>query len=307
MLTAERRLSVGLPFAERDDQTQARLDERLIRAAERGCVKSIQRALTLGADISAMDETGVQAVHSSASGGHVEALRSLLEAGAKPGARDFMQWTPMHEAAVKGQTAVVEFLIKEVGVEVDSQEGTGSTPLHAAASLGKVEMCQYLIQQGADIEALDVCGFTPLHQAATEGNIEVCQLLLGAGADIDSRNHQKRTPLASAAAAGHLETVQMLAGFPTTIAREIKSGMVEVIHNDLRILPRDVSFLVSDFAVPLCDLGQKDVKGMTPVDLAEKRGHKEIVDFLLPLLPRPIELKEETGLGESEGESPTNE
>ena len=39
------------------------------------------------------------------------------------------------------------------------------TPLHLAARFGNIEICEYLVAKGADINAHDNFGFTPLDEA----------------------------------------------------------------------------------------------------------------------------------------------
>lgn len=41
----------------------------------------------------------------------------------------------------------------------------GCTPLHRAASTGKSELCEFLIEEGAEIDATDKMGQTPLMHA----------------------------------------------------------------------------------------------------------------------------------------------
>lgn len=50
----------------------------------------------------------------------------------------------------------------------------GCTPLHRAASTGKSELCELLIEEGAEVDAVDRAGQTPLMNAVICYNKEVC-------------------------------------------------------------------------------------------------------------------------------------
>ncbi|EUB59692.1 Ankyrin repeat domain-containing protein 39 [Echinococcus granulosus] len=64
------------------------------------------------------------------------------------------------------------------GVEVDSRDSFGFTPLHYAAKNGKLEICKVLLAHGANVAATTRCGkATPLHRAAYSGNLSIVQLL----------------------------------------------------------------------------------------------------------------------------------
>lgn len=49
----------------------------------------------------------------------------------------------------------------------------GCTPLHRAASTGNSELCELLIEEGADVDAVDKAGQTPLMNAVICHNKEV--------------------------------------------------------------------------------------------------------------------------------------
>lgn len=49
----------------------------------------------------------------------------------------------------------------------------GCTPLHRAASIGNSEMCELLIEEGAEIDATDRTGQTPLMNAVICENRQV--------------------------------------------------------------------------------------------------------------------------------------
>ena len=57
------------------------------------------------------------------------------------------------------------------------------TPLHWAAQNGTLEVVQYLIVKGANINAIDNFGWTPLHYAIFSGNTEIVKFLLSKGID----------------------------------------------------------------------------------------------------------------------------
>lgn len=72
---------------------------------------------------------------------------------------------------------------------------TQQTPLHVAAEEGHLHMVEYLIANGAKIDALDMHGWTPLHSACYRGHIDIVMYLLAAGADCLAVTDDGNTPL----------------------------------------------------------------------------------------------------------------
>merc|ERR1719510_331901 len=85
--------------------------------------------------------------------------------------------------------------------------------LHAAADEGNVEMAQFLLDCGSEINALSDVKYTALHLAASGGHAELTKLLLEKGADIKILTEAglKGTALHHAAGKGHYECVRILA------------------------------------------------------------------------------------------------
>ncbi|MDA7520608.1 ankyrin repeat domain-containing protein, partial [bacterium] len=67
----------------------------------------------------------------AAGGGDIEAVKEFLAAGADVNAKDWMGWTPLHEAADGGHKAIVELLIAE-GADVNAKAWGDATPLDSA-------------------------------------------------------------------------------------------------------------------------------------------------------------------------------
>ncbi|XP_049838766.1 poly [ADP-ribose] polymerase tankyrase-1-like isoform X7 [Schistocerca gregaria] len=126
--------------------------------------------------------------------GEVEALRTLLAAGADIGAKDWFRRTTLHFGAMRGHVEVVRCLL-ENGAVVDTKTSKQNTPLHWAAYNGHVEVVRLLIAACADPNARNWDGRTPLHCAAAWGHAEAAAALLQAGADKRAEDHSRLTPL----------------------------------------------------------------------------------------------------------------
>ncbi|XP_060719936.1 poly [ADP-ribose] polymerase tankyrase-2-like isoform X1 [Tachysurus vachellii] len=102
--------------------------------------------------------------------------------------------TPLHLAAGYNNLEVAEYLLQH-GAEVNSQDKGGLIPLHNAASYGHVDVAALLIKYNACVNATDKWAFTPLHEAAQKGRTQLCALLLAHGADPTLRNQEGQSPL----------------------------------------------------------------------------------------------------------------
>merc|ERR1711959_131805 len=69
------------------------------------------------------------------------------------------------------------------------------TPLIRAAHNGHYQMVKFLIEQGADVNALDMGESTALHWSAMRGHVEIVKYLLEAGSDKQVRNKQEKLPI----------------------------------------------------------------------------------------------------------------
>jgi len=50
-------------------------------------------------------------------------------------------------------------------------QGRNSTPLHLAAGYNNLEVAEYLLENGADVNAQDKGGLIPLHNASSYGKV----------------------------------------------------------------------------------------------------------------------------------------
>jgi len=108
-------------------------------------------------------------------------------------------FSPLGLAAFFGREETVEFLIDEgADVNARSRNELGVAPLHSAVAARNARIVGALLGAGAQPNPAQQGGFTPLHSAAMTGDVEIVRLLLASGADKEARSNDGKTPLAIA-------------------------------------------------------------------------------------------------------------
>lgn len=116
----------------------------------------------------------------------------------------------IHLAAKQNQWDVVQLLISKYPALIHSYDIWFQTVLHIAASTGNADMVNYLLQNGARINAQSLTRETALYYAASNGYHRIVKLLLDQGADIHIENDSFNFPIHVAAINGHLNVVMVL-------------------------------------------------------------------------------------------------
>jgi len=122
---------------------------------------------------------------------------------------------------------------------------SGLTPLAAAIrKKDNLPVVRYLLENGADANIQSDTGHTPLHYAAMDGDIGYIQAMLKLpGINMNVSNGHGETPLHFAAMGGHTDAAKLL----------IRQG---------------------------ASISQRDHAGLSPGELADQRGHKELARFI---------------------------
>jgi len=116
--------------------------------------------------------------------GGFEIVKCLIENGANVTAQDSEGYTALHRAMLTYQLNVVEYLLQH-GADIELRGGPRQeTPLHVAARKGKY-MVKLLVNNGADLNAVDRAGYTALHKSMMAGKIGIAQYLIEKGADVN--------------------------------------------------------------------------------------------------------------------------
>jgi ankyrin repeat protein len=96
----------------------------------------------------------------------------------------------LYNAAAQGNLAKIKELISSGGVDInwENPDYQEETPLYAASYLGKLDIVEALLDNGADINSLNAKLMTPLMIAIINHNTPVVKLLLQKGADMYKSN-----------------------------------------------------------------------------------------------------------------------
>jgi uncharacterized protein len=116
------------------------------------------------------------------------------------------------EASVIGDLERLKKIVSHDAASVSSYSPDGFTALALASYLGQKESVDYLIEKGADVNALarNETGFTALTGAVTQNHNEIAKVLVKNGAHVDHIYEGGFTPLMHAAHSGNVELVSFL-------------------------------------------------------------------------------------------------
>jgi ankyrin repeat protein len=231
----------------------------LMLAAAFGSADAVQALIASGADVKAVSNSGVTALHWSV--GDVKKVRLLLDGGADVNVRSQLGRTPLLVAASTNGTAETVGLLLEKGADVNAADSTGVTPLIAAATVGDATVPTLLLARGADANARANVGqaATALMGAAYNGNAELTRLLLARKVELD---------VVSADRTGTVKNGPVRFGNVTALHMATMSGSAEVVK-----LLLDAGAAVDT----------PDVRGMTALMWSVSTDHPEprVVRMLL--------------------------
>ena len=159
--------------------------------------------------------------------GNIERIRALIESG-QASATDTNDdgITPLHLAAITGRVPVCAYLI-EKGAEVNVLGGNcPATPLQWASRKGLVEIMDLLIQHGANPRLVDSQDFSCIHSVTQSSDYSaLLYILCQPDIVVDERDNMGLTPLHWAAQQGDKVSVEVLLKFGATPSVVDRNGL----------------------------------------------------------------------------------
>jgi RNA polymerase sigma factor (sigma-70 family) len=218
----------------------------ILRAARSGDAPTVKRLLERDPRlIAARDPLGNTALILSVNSGHEEIAELLLASGVHP---------DIYEAASIGRTEMVAQFLELDPTLLDSYSPEGFTALTLAGHFGQVGTLEFLIDRGANVNAVSKhpMNVTPLHAALFGMRIEAAKMLVAAGADVTAKRGGSGTPRAGWTAL-HYCAGQ---GFTELVGPLIEHG---------------------------ANINAVDDLGKTPLTIAIESAHTAVADLLLKM------------------------
>ncbi|CAI8010571.1 Protein fem-1 homolog C [Geodia barretti] len=175
--------------------------------------------------------------------------------------------TPLLAASLMGHLNIVKDLVEaKADVNFVTEGRAGRPALNAACSRGHYEVAEYLLDQGASVNATDGEQFSALHEATFNGHPRVAKLLIERGADIEKNSNDGSTALMVASAGGDVETVKLLLERRANSSHRLPKWGRTAIHNAASRGQAKVVELLLEAAD--CPIDDQDSAGATPLIMA---------------------------------------
>ncbi len=151
--------------------------------------------------------------HEAIIAGKIESVKAYLEESSSSLVNTHSNdgFTPLSLAVFFNQTQIAKLLIEnKANPNLSATNPSKVNALHAAVAKENYELCEVLLEKGADVNSVQMQNVTPLHSAVHRGNLKLIKLLVESGASIGLKMDNGDTALIIAEREGHHEIKKYL-------------------------------------------------------------------------------------------------
>ncbi len=242
----------------------------LIQAALKGDTSAVTLLILNNANVNEKSKGGITPLIAAASQGHTDVVRLLLDKQARINDESGKNISALTVAIWNGDEKTAKLLIAS---------GADSVTLFTElASCGNFAMIQHLKNLGANINGQNKEGKSPLFRAAQSGHAEAVSLLIRAGANINAKNTKNEITAVMAATLGcHEEVVKTLINAGADVNIQRKDPADAPLHVALWLGNEKIVKMLLEAGA---NVSAKDINGLTPLEIAKKKGHTQIIGLL---------------------------
>src|SRR5574343_328240 len=168
---AEKWLDAGMP----PDYMGSRTGSGLMIGAWEGKIDLMRLFVSRGADLNKLKTNGEAALARAAWRGQLEAVKWLIHRGARINA-PARQWSALHYAVFAGHAAVADYLMEQ-GADINARSTNGSSVLMMAVYEGHPDLARKLIEKGADRTPKNDWGDGALEWAMRQNRLEIARMV----------------------------------------------------------------------------------------------------------------------------------
>ena len=255
----------------------------MIAAAGNGHVHVLRCLVENGADVNGTSDDGFTALMIASYFGQLDAVNFLIKHGAGVHHKDNLGYTALHHAVTHdlGSCELLSCLIKN-GVNVNARANDNRTPLMIASENNHLNAVIFLTDHGANIDLQDREGYSSLHYAA--GNIsdlcDVLDFLITNGADVNAFTNDKFTPLIIASNCNNLNVVNSLIKHGANIHLVDRYGRT-ALHYSITAVDHDSVTVLRSLIKNGADVNALTNDNCSPLMMSSLSGSVNVVTILV--------------------------
>jgi ankyrin repeat protein len=154
-------------------------------------------------------------IHAAALVGNVEAVQQHLDSGVDVNTKNKLGRTPMLYAIQGGHKEIGELLISKGAIQVPRIR------INDAVRQSNIEAIKQHLAVGTNVDGRDYAGETPLYLAADFGDKDIVELLINGGANVNAISYKRISESKYTALDSALRSIGTLAGEPSSSHKAI--------------------------------------------------------------------------------------